>query len=351
MKSQNGYNNDALVNPVYKNGSTNHCEIQITPIIVKTKGILQTKDESHNNQLEIEVENVMSKKERHINQEKKKSTFIDKVVGVQKCSIKLNPELVRQYKKSNICSLKAVDSNVLPYEFHINNNENNLVYEYRNNMINLSKYNIFTFFPKALIFQFARLANVYFLVMAILQLIPIISPLSPSTAVVPLCCVLLFSIVREGVEDLARHKYDDKLNSEPATLYINNTFKSTTSGNLQIGELILVKKDEEFPADIIQLDSSIENGVCRIETATLDGEKAPKNKIAEKVTAGIFRKPDSSIRNDINLVGVCSCDKPGPDLYKFDGKISITYSVGQGEKKIIETGLDAKQLLLKGMFI
>jgi len=301
MKSQNGYKNDVLVNSVNKNETENHCEVEITPIIEKT--------------------------------------------------IKLNPELVKQYKKSNICSLKEVDSNVLPYEFHINNHENNLVYEYRNNMINQSKYNIFTFFPKALIFQFARLANVYFLVMAILQLIPIISPLSPSTAVVPLCCVLLFSVAREGVEDLARHKYDDKLNSEPATLYINNTFESTTSGNLQIGELILVKKDEEFPADIIQLDSSIENGVCSIETATLDGEKAPKNKIAAKVTAGIFRKPDNSIRNDINLVGVCSCDKPGPDLYKFDGKISITYSVGKGEKKIIETGLDAKQLLLKGMFI
>jgi len=48
----------------------------------------------------------------------------------------------------------------------------------------------------ALILQFKRLANFYFLVTVILLFIPIISPLTPLAAVVPLLFVLSVSIIR-----------------------------------------------------------------------------------------------------------------------------------------------------------
>jgi phospholipid-translocating ATPase len=155
-------------------------------------------------------------------------------------------------------------------------------------------------------------------------------------------------MAREGVEDLARHKYDDKLNSEPTMLFEDGNFHKTESGKLKIGEIVLVKQDEDFPADLLLLDSSILNGVCMIETATLDGEKAPKNKIACKATAGIFRNEDNSYRTDVTITGVCVGDKPCPDLYKYDGKLSILYKTQKESEMRIESGLDAKQLLLKG---
>lgn len=51
---------------------------------------------------------------------------------------------------------------------------------------------------ESLLTQFKRLANIYFLFIAILQTIPIISPLSPVTAWAPLIVVLAISMIREG---------------------------------------------------------------------------------------------------------------------------------------------------------
>ena len=55
-----------------------------------------------------------------------------------------------------------------------------------------------TFLPKSLLLQFARYANIYFLCIAIIQSIPVLSPLSPFSAIAPLVFVLGLSMGREG---------------------------------------------------------------------------------------------------------------------------------------------------------
>ena len=45
-----------------------------------------------------------------------------------------------------------------------------------------------------------------------------------------------------------------------------------------------------FAADILILGSNLENGVCYIETSSLDGEKNLKPKSAIKTTADIFKE-------------------------------------------------------------
>lgn len=52
---------------------------------------------------------------------------------------------------------------------------------------------------EALVLQFKRIANIYFLVIAILQTIPAISPLNPFVAWAPLIIVIGISIAREGI--------------------------------------------------------------------------------------------------------------------------------------------------------
>jgi hypothetical protein len=54
------------------------------------------------------------------------------------------------------------------------------------NYIKTTKYNIITFLPFSLLKQFLRIANVYFLIISILALIPSISSISPATAIAPL---------------------------------------------------------------------------------------------------------------------------------------------------------------------
>ncbi len=49
--------------------------------------------------------------------------------------------------------------------------------------------------------------------------------------------------------------------------------------------MLVVKKNEPFPADLIILGSSFKNGNCYIETGALDGEKNLKPKCAITETA------------------------------------------------------------------
>ena len=183
------------------------------------------------------------------------------------------------------------------YEFYINDPEKNTVeLFFKNNKISTTKYNAFTFLPKALLYQFIRLANVYFVFMAVLQSISLISPLSPTTAIAPLVFVLAVSLIREAVEDLKRRKLDNEQNSNEVETYINGTWMKIQSGNLQMGEIVRVKKDGVFPSDLLLIDSNLKDGVCFIETGTLDGEKTLKIKNAPNFTKGKF----SSIINEIN---------------------------------------------------
>lgn len=86
-------------------------------------------------------------------------------------------------------------------KIHINNRHLNAEYHYDSNQIHTQRYSILTFFPKALFKQYLRLANVYFLVAAILQIIKTISSINPISAITPVVTVLTFSLVREAYED------------------------------------------------------------------------------------------------------------------------------------------------------
>ena len=58
-------------------------------------------------------------------------------------------------------------------EFYINDNIKNKIYKLKDNTVSTTKYNVFTFLPKGLLLQFSRLSNIYFLITAIIQSIPL----------------------------------------------------------------------------------------------------------------------------------------------------------------------------------
>ena len=62
------------------------------------------------------------------------------------------------------------------YEFYINNNlQNKNEYKHKNNEIITAKYNFLTFLPKALFYQFKRVSTIYFVIIAIINMIPYIN--------------------------------------------------------------------------------------------------------------------------------------------------------------------------------
>ena len=92
--------------------------------------------------------------------------------------------------------------------FYLNDHARNQTMHFKSNYIRTTKFTALTFLPLCLFQQFKRLANIYFLLMAILQSISIISPLNPITAILPLVFVIAVSMLREGIEDYMRYKAD-----------------------------------------------------------------------------------------------------------------------------------------------
>ena len=219
---------------------------------------------------------------------------------------------------------------------YFGNSHLNRQFRYPSNFIKTSKYSILTFLPKSIFLQFKKYANIYFLITAILQFIPAISLLSPFSAIAPVIFVISLAVLREGYEDYLRHVSDNELNASQCTVYREGKFVSLPWGHLAVGDIVKVEDMEFFPADIIVFSCSNENGMCYIETASLDGERNLKPKVAPKETMPLFDNSTPTIR----LEGSIRCDLPNPALYQYEGLMTIF-----GDQKI---SLSQKQLLLRG---
>ena len=224
--------------------------------------------------------------------------------------------------------------------FYFGNNLFNQEKKFRSNFIKTSKYSLLTFLPIAGLLQFRRYANIYFLLIAILQSISIISPLDPITGWAPLVFVLGLSMVREGIEDYLRHKSDIEMNSNPCKIYSAGKFLEKKWAEIMVGDIVLVEEMEPFPADLIVLTTNQETGICYMETSSLDGEKNLKARLAPKETS------DKFIRNNQNpifrLEGRVECDPPQSSLNNFTATLFI-------KEKIIK--VNDKQLLFRGAIL
>ena len=76
------------------------------------------------------------------------------------------------------------------------------------NLIKSSKYNIFTFWLINPLEQFRRVANFYFLIVAIIQLSLPESPVSPFTSVAPLVFVVITTMIKQVRVKAIQVKWD-----------------------------------------------------------------------------------------------------------------------------------------------
>ncbi|XP_076016071.1 phospholipid-transporting ATPase ID-like [Genypterus blacodes] len=202
----------------------------------------------------------------------------------------------------------------------------NLSYRYADNAIKTSKYNIFTFLPLNLFEQFRRLANAYFLVLLILQVIPQISSLSWFTTVVPLLLVLSMTAVKDASDDINRHKSDNQVNNRRVDVLINGELKSEKWMNVQVGDIIKLTANQFVTADLLLLSSSEPLNLVYIETAELDGETNLKVKQALTVTGELGGNEGDLF----GFNGEVLCEPPNNRLDKFRGTLTVegqTYAV------------------------
>ncbi|SCU90504.1 LAMI_0E02366g1_1 [Lachancea mirantina] len=252
---------------------------------------------------------------------------------------------------------------------------------YLNNVITSSRYTVWSFLPRQLYAQFSKIANAYFLLVAILQMIPSWSTTGTYTTIIPLLIFMGISMAREAWDDFRRHKLDKQENNKRTKVVVKgsgasrdssqfynlpkwqNTATSTSAlttpskpvenssvagtgsedwdvftnwellssrhnihiaekewKNVKVGDILLLNQDDWIPADALVLACDGENDECFVETMALDGETNLKNK---QPLAGVSKTLHQASGLS-NFEAVVTVEDPNLDLYNFEGKLELS---------------------------
>lgn len=213
---------------------------------------------------------------------------------------------------------------------------------YPPNAVSNAKYTPLSFLPRTLYNEFSFFFNMYFLLVAMSQIIPALRIGYLSTYIAPLAFVLCITLGKEAMDDVARRRRDQEANSEryqvlefehnarpqsrqpakgkekakglkklrktrPKDEYqeqdvddsldaISHTTVrevSKSSRDLKVGDVLVMTKDRRFPADVVILKS------FSLESATAAEDSAESEHIADRAA---LHDPDSAlIDTDIDV--------------------------------------------------
>ncbi|XP_070276587.1 probable phospholipid-transporting ATPase IIB isoform X2 [Myotis yumanensis] len=182
------------------------------------------------------------------------------------------------------------------------------------NSIKNQKYNVFTFLPGVLYEQFKFFLNLYFLVVSCSQFVPALKIGYLYTYWAPLGFVLAVTIMREAMDEFRRFQRDKEVNSQ---LYSKLTVRGKVqvqSSDIQVGDLIIVEKNQRIPSDMVFLRTSEKAGSCFIRTDQLDGETDWKLRVAVSCTQ---RLP--ALGDLFSISAYVHAQKPQLDIHSFEG--------------------------------
>ncbi|KAL8403728.1 hypothetical protein RB594_008833 [Gaeumannomyces avenae] len=238
---------------------------------------------------------------------------------------------------------------------------------YVSNFIRSNRYTLWDFVPRQLVFQFMKIANFYFLIIAILQMIPGLSPVASYTTGAPLIVFVSFSIAKEGYDDYRRYRLDKVENRSDAWVYdpngvakkaMSKSKKPRTSGkgqkkrerlddeagngtelrqmgrrsgslddawtrvqwqDVRVGDIVRLVRDRQVPADMVLLSATGPSGIAYIDTMALDGETSLKSKQA----CPLLAKRCGTVADIASCDAVVVSEDPNLDIYSFDGRVTV----------------------------
>ncbi|EMD01157.1 hypothetical protein BAUCODRAFT_100923 [Baudoinia panamericana UAMH 10762] len=228
---------------------------------------------------------------------------------------------------------------------------------YVGNKIRTSRYTMWDFLPKQIVFQATRLHNFYFICMGIPQTIPGISTTGTYTNILPVLFFIVITIIKEAIDDYRRHRMDKLENNSVATVLLtghrtgrSGWLSSLTAGLRQrlpkrqhcsndlddtewdndlkwgeikwqeiiVGDIIQLHRDDPVPADIVLLYAPNENRVAYVETMALDGETNLKS-----------RQAPHCLHKCSTISGIRQClaefvtEDPNRNLHDFKGRLTV----------------------------
>lgn len=196
--------------------------------------------------------------------------------------------------------------------------------------------------PGSLLIQFAKVTNDFYLINGIFQSIPSISTNSPLASFVPMAFIVLLGMLKELLADLKRWQDDKRTNQRAYTRVGPEGPVQIQSQDIRVGDILELHDGQMVPADCVLLSTQQESGQCFVQTASLDGERNLKPKVALRGLQDnlpVLLKSLGSAHLEIE------CEEPDRNLYYFRG--NLRYSMESIESK--ESGrnyeIDLKQFL------
>nr|DBA29209.1 TPA: hypothetical protein GDO54_009457 [Pyxicephalus adspersus] len=216
-----------------------------------------------------------------------------------------------------------------------------LSYRYKNNKIRTTNYTLLNFVPRNLFEQFHRAANLYFLFLVFLNWVPLVEAFQKEITMLPLLAVLTIIAIKDGLEDYRKYKLDKVINHLLTQVYCRKEKKFIECywKDVMVGNFIKLRCDEVIPADMLLLHSSDPDGICHIETSSLDGETNLKQK---QVVKGCVMDCEFEAEKFSSRI---QCEMPNSDIGRFKGFLERLPS---GQEKI---GLNKENLLLRGCVV
>ncbi|KAG6329935.1 hypothetical protein ID866_9153, partial [Astraeus odoratus] len=109
---------------------------------------------------------------------------------------------------------------------------------------------------------------------------------------------------------------------------------------LEVGDVVLLRENEQVPADVVVLSTSDPDGLCYLETKNLDGETNLKARKALRATSSL------SSEEDIEKASfVLDSEPPHQNLYVYNAVLRYT-DAATGEPR--REGVTINELLLRG---
>ncbi|PPQ99092.1 hypothetical protein CVT24_009358 [Panaeolus cyanescens] len=242
---------------------------------------------------------------------------------------------------------------------------------YTSNQVITSKYNLITFLPRNLLEQFRRVANIFFLGIAILQFFPKFATISPGAVILPLIVILAVTALKDGYEDFRRYQSDNKVNFTKIKILdggnwtnqnpnqgksrtvlqrlmpkrkLTDEAKDIEDGgqengdtirsekpywknafweDVKVGDFVKILENDPIPADVLICSTSEEENVAFVETKNLDGETNLKSRHGVPALTHLRSAQDcADPRNHF----VVRCDRPDTDMYRLNGNVTFNDS-------------------------
>jgi phospholipid-translocating ATPase len=241
------------------------------------------------------------------------------------------------------------------------------------NVVSNSRYTPWSFLPLTLYNEFKFFINIYFLLVALSQLLPALRIGYIFTYILPLVMVLTVTLGKEAWDDIVRRKRDTEANSEPYTVLVfdgqdgsrkrkkrKNGASTAPNGNgnisggandhnvvemvkpsrdIKVGDIIKLGKNQRVPADLVLLRSvapehksalphseegvslsqqADSSGEIFIRTDQLDGETDWKLRIASPLSQNLSLSKLTSLK--------VMAGKPDRKVNEFVGTIELSSS-------------------------